>query len=103
MRWLFALLVGPPAAIAAANGDGLPGWAQVVLSLAAVLAVATKQLVPGWIYSEQRTRLETTEAENKRLTQTLLETQPKTIAALEASSRTVDEAMAELRVLRRAQ
>lgn len=102
MKWL-ALIALPTTVVAAAEGDGLPGWAQIVIAIILFLGIATKQLVPGWVYNDMRSRLDSTEAENKRLTQTLLDSQPKTIAALEASTRMVDQAMAELRVLRRVQ
>lgn len=89
--------------IAAAGSDGLPGWAQVGIALGVAVSVATKQLVPGWVYADMCVRLINSESENKRLTQTLLDTQPKTIAALEASNRLVEDQAAELRVLRRVQ
>jgi len=94
------LLVVPAGLLATVSGDGLPGWAQVAIVLAGMLSIATKQLVPGWVYNELRVRLVGAEADNKQLTATLLDTQPKTVMALEASTRAIAEAMAEMRVYR---
>lgn len=87
--------------IFAAETDGLPAWAQVLLGIALFIGVITKQLVPGWMYQDLK-------AENQQLRQDVkdgvkreLETQPKVIAAMEAHSKTLDDAMTEIRLLRR--
>lgn len=87
--------------VLAEDPSGLPGWAQVVLALAILVGLVTKQLVPGWVYSDLREENQALKKERSELIRSALETQPKTISALEASGRVVDEAMAELRVLRR--
>lgn len=100
MKWL--LFASMPAGMFAATDSGLPGWALALVGVATFIAVATKQLVPGWVYKDLAERLAAEEADNARLTATLLNTQPTTIAALQESTKLVNDLSAELRVLRRA-
>jgi len=92
--------VGAVGVIAYEEG-GLPPWAQVLAGLVILAGMATKQLVPGWVYNELRDRLEKAEARVTELTDKNLSTQETVLPALKESSLAVKEAMEELRFQRR--
>lgn len=102
LRFLAVPAVGLGGWIVGADTTGLPTWAQALIVLAAFVGVMAKAIVPGWLYTDSVKKVETLEAENKRLVQLLLDNQPKAISAMEASSRVVEDAMAEIRILRKA-
>jgi hypothetical protein len=78
----------------------LPPWAQWGILGAVILAMITKQLVPGWLYQDKLAELKLLKEENTRLVQLALDTQKATLPAMEASTSAVDKAMEEIRALR---
>lgn len=87
--------------IATEGSDGLPGWAQVAIVLAMFFGTLTKQIVPGWMYNDQKEAIKKLEVDKADLIKIILDTQPKTVAALETGTKAVNDAMTELRYLRR--
>jgi hypothetical protein len=79
----------------------LPSWAQWGVLGLVVAGFVARQLVPGWLYSDVKAENQVLRQENKELVQLVLETQKSTIPALEEASKAVNEAMTELRYLRR--
>lgn len=79
----------------------IPLWAQYGVLGLIILGFIMKQLVPGWLYSDVKAEAKELRTENQRLVQLVLDTQTKTIPALEAATKAVDEAMAELQARRR--
>lgn len=84
----------------AAEAD-LPAWAQWGVLGLVILGFVTRQIVPGWLYTDVKAENQVLRQENKDLVQLVLETQKSTIPALEEASKAVNEAMTELRYLRR--
>jgi hypothetical protein len=82
------------------NGD-LPNWVQWGVLGLVILGFITKQLVPGWLYSDIKAENKELKAENIRLVQLALDTQTKTLPAIEAATRVVEDAMAEIRASKR--
>lgn len=85
---------------AAGEGDGLPAWAQVVIVIGIAFGLITKQLVPGWIYTDMKNRLDATEAEVKDAHQKLIDVYATEAPALKEAQRVVADAMTELRLYR---
>lgn len=91
----------PVVPVLAATGD-LPIWAQWGVLGLVIAGFVTRQLVPGWLYTD--TKAENTELrkENKELIELVLSTQRDAIPALQEATKAVNEAMTEIRVLRQA-
>lgn len=78
----------------------LPAWAQWGILGLVILAMITKQLVPGWLYQDKVAEAKLLKDENARLVQLALDTQQATLPAMQASTAAVDKAMEEIRELR---
>jgi hypothetical protein len=87
---------------ASGGGGDLPPWLQWGVLGLVITGFVTKLLVPGWMYGDVRSENQDLKAENKRLVQLVLDTQHETIPALGAAAKATEEAMAEIRLLRRA-
>lgn len=92
--------------IASAAGSGiigqeaapaLPPWATWGVLGLVIAGFVTKQLVPGWMYSDLKTEIKEVRADNTRLVELNFDTQKATLPAIEASTSVVSEAIAEIR------
>lgn len=92
--------VGTIAYLFAAESDGLPGWAQVCIALGVALSIATKQLVPGWVYEDLKARVIQLEKDKSELITSQLTTLPAATAALSASAEANQKSLDEIRILR---
>lgn len=90
--------------LAAEQGSSgeIPLWAQYGILGLIIVGFITRQLVPGWMYSDLRTENESLKAENKDLVRQLLDVQKTALPALQSAASIMDDAMDELRSRRRA-
>ena len=101
---LFALssITGGGVFLAQTAAPELPNWVNWGVLGLVILALVTKQLVPGPIYKEAKDELRELKVENKELTKTVLETQGGVLPVLENATSAIREALTEIRILRKA-
>lgn len=75
----------------------LPNWATWGILGIVILGFITKQIVPGWFYSDAKQQIEDLRQENARLVELVLKTQSDTLPAITASTAAVAEALHEIR------
>lgn len=94
--------IGAPVLVLAqeAAGSDLPPWVQWGVLGLVIAGFVTRQLVPGWLYSDLKTENKDLRTENARLVQLALDTQKATLPAIEASTSAVSEALSEIRAHR---
>lgn len=95
-----AAVIGGGGFFIAAEGQGLPSWAQVLIAMGVAFGLITKQLVPGWIYTDTKSRLEATEQDLKEAHQKMIDIYQSEAPALKAAQEATAEAMTELRLYR---
>lgn len=100
---LLGLAGVPIGLLAEETVPALPPWATWGVLGLVIAGFVTRQLVPGWLWSDQREEIKDLKAENTRLVNLALETQKATLPAIEASTAAVTEALSEIRTFRRAQ
>lgn len=93
----------PFGVLAQEAAPALPPWASWGVLGAVILAIATRQLGPGWVINDQKEEIKNLKAENTRLVNLALDTQKATLPVIEASTTAVTEALSEIRSLRRGQ
>lgn len=99
---LLALVFGVPMGVLAEETvPALPPWATWGVLGLVIAGFVTRQLVPGWLWSDQREEIKELKAENTRLVNLALETQKATLPAIQASTAAVTEALGEIRASRK--
>jgi hypothetical protein len=102
LKLLLLPVLGVPVGVVAQEvSPVLPPWASWGVLGLVIAGFATKQLVPGWLYTDLKTENKELKADNNRLVDLALETQKATLPAIEASTTAVVEALAEIRSIRR--
>lgn len=80
----------------ASQTDLLPPWAQYGILGFIIIGFLTRQIVPGWHYRDREEEVKLLRAENSRLIDLILETQAKTLPALQEGTKALQEAHDEL-------
>lgn len=84
-----------------AVGEVIPNWVEYGVLGLIILGLVSKQLIPGWLYNDVKSENRELKAENRKLVELVLETQSKTLPALQEGTSAVRQALEELRFLRR--
>lgn len=97
-------LVGGPGVVGtilAADGE-LPGWANYgILGVLIVALVVTRQIVPGWVNARNEEEIKELRKEKNDLINLVFDTQKATLPVMEKQNTVLQEAMEEIRTLRR--
>lgn len=83
------------------DSSGLPPWVNYGVLGAVMVAFLTKQLVPGWLFFRETKLNETLTAEVKALNEQLLKLSEQTVPALREAAQVVNQAIEEIRLLRK--
>lgn len=100
MPAVFAVTAAGITVVAVENG-GLPPWMQIALTLAALVGVITRQIIPPWTYKERLEEIKELKADKAQLIRDVIDAQQATLPALTEASSALRDAMDEIRVLRR--